>query len=70
MECFLDTSALVKLFHREAGTNEVVDLVQNPHNSIRLTELARIEFISAVHRRSRQGDRAAALQGFAVISSS
>ena len=56
MDCFLDSSALVKVFHAEAGTPFMVGLLGDPGNSIWLTELARVEFVSAVHRRFRQGE--------------
>ncbi len=56
MNLFFDTSALVKYFHPEAGTDKVVELIDNPKNKIWVSDLARIEFISALHRKLRRGD--------------
>ena len=53
MILFFDTSALVKYFHQEEGTNTVVSLISNPDNEIWISELARLEFICAVYRRFR-----------------
>jgi len=50
---FFDTSALVKFFHREKGTDTVVSLVTDPGNSVWVSELARLEFVCALHRRYR-----------------
>jgi predicted nucleic acid-binding protein len=50
---FFDTSALVKFFHREAGTDVVVSLITDRENRVWLSELARLEFACAVHRRYR-----------------
>jgi len=53
MNLFFDTSALIKLFHEEAGTVIVTDLVTNPESVIHVSDLVRIEFISALYRRYR-----------------
>jgi len=53
MILFFDTSALVKFFHREAGTDVVVSLITDGENRVWLSELARLEFSCAVHRRYR-----------------
>ncbi|RJR44002.1 MAG: PIN domain-containing protein [Desulfobacteraceae bacterium] len=53
MILFFDTSALVKFFHREEGTDVVVSLITDPGNSVWLSELARLEFVCALHRRCR-----------------
>ena len=34
MNLFFDTSALVKYFHAEAGTEIVVELIDNPENQV------------------------------------
>jgi predicted nucleic acid-binding protein len=54
---YLDTSALVKLYVREDGTERML-AVAHPDAGHRLTilSLARIEMRAAVRRRSRQGD--------------
>ena len=56
MNLFFDTSALVKYFHLESGTDQVVELIDNAENQIWVSDLARIEFISAFYRKLRRGD--------------
>ncbi|MFO7985945.1 MAG: type II toxin-antitoxin system VapC family toxin [Desulfatiglandaceae bacterium] len=53
MNLFFDTSALVKFFHEEVGTETVSKLILDPNNNIWVLELARLEFLSAVFRRFR-----------------
>lgn len=50
MNLFFDTSALVKYFHEEAGTDTVTGIITDPDNKIFVSELVRIEFLSALHR--------------------
>lgn len=69
MNLFFDTSALIKFFHEEPGTVIVADLITNPESTIHVSDLARIEFISALYRRYRNkeiDDRALneAINGF------
>ena len=54
MKYFLDTSALVKLFHEESGTHIVESIVTDQENEIWILELVRVEFYSAMCRRYRQ----------------
>jgi predicted nucleic acid-binding protein len=56
LNLFFDTSALVKYFHLESGTDQVVELIDNAENQIWVSDLARIEFISAFYRKLRRGD--------------
>lgn len=49
MILFFDTSALVKFFHREKGTDIVVSLITDPHNDVFVSELVRLEFECALH---------------------
>jgi len=56
MNLFFDTSALVKLFHRETGSDAVETAVLNPENHIWMLSLCRIEFMSALYRRFRSGE--------------
>lgn len=49
---FLDTSSLLKLYHHEAGTDEVEKAIADA-NSIILSELAKVEFNSAVWKNIR-----------------
>jgi predicted nucleic acid-binding protein len=53
MILFFDTSALVKFFHREEGTDVVISLITDPGNRVWVSELARLEFVCALHRRYR-----------------
>ena len=54
MNLFFDTSALVKYFHDERGTKRVTALIDNPDHRIWLSELAHVEFASAIHRKFRE----------------
>lgn len=50
MILFFDTSALVKFFHNEEGTEVVTELINSQENEIWISELVRLEFVSALHR--------------------
>lgn len=56
MRLFFDTSALVKYFHNEKGSKQVIELIENIDNDIWVSDLARIEFVSALHRKLRNGE--------------
>lgn len=56
MILFLDTSALVKFFHQEEGTHVVVSIMSDLINEIWVSELARLEFVCALHRRLRMNE--------------
>jgi predicted nucleic acid-binding protein len=56
MICFFDTSALVKLFHIEKGSDTVEAIISNHENEIWVLELVRLEFFSSISRRYRQGE--------------
>ncbi len=53
MKLFIDSSALVKFFHKEEGSQRVTELILSEENEIWISEIAGIEFISAVARRFR-----------------
>lgn len=54
---YLDTSALVKLYVQEAGTERMLELAHpDAGNQLAIVSLARIEFRSAVRRRAQIGD--------------
>lgn len=53
MILFFDTSALVKFFHEEYGSDVVTQLMNSSENEVWLLELVRIEFLSALFRRYR-----------------
>jgi len=66
---FFDTSALVKYFHPEIGTEQVTALIHDEVNKVWISELARVEFCSALFRRFRareidEQQLATALDGF------
>ncbi len=56
MILFFDTSALVKFFHREEGTDVVISIISDLKNEVWVSELARLEFICALHRRLRMNE--------------
>jgi uncharacterized protein with PIN domain len=47
---FVDTSALVKYVHDEAGSERVIDLIEDENHDVCISERARVEFASALHR--------------------
>ena len=51
---FLDTSALVKRYHQEPGTDAVIALIENPNRPTLISDLAIIEFHSALAKKVRQ----------------
>ena len=53
MNLFFDTSALVKFFHEEEGTEAVTNLILEANTLVWISELARLEFLSTVFRRFR-----------------
>ncbi len=54
MKIFLDTSSLIKLYHREAGSYIVDNIFQqNTITEIFLSELTKIEFVSAFWKKAR-----------------
>ena len=58
MRYFFDTSALVKFYHEEEGTETVTALILNMGTEIFISELARLEFVSALQRKQREGELA------------
>lgn len=56
MNYFFDTSALVKIYHRESGTSDVLSLYKNYGHLIQISELGRVELISTIHRKLREGE--------------
>jgi uncharacterized protein len=53
---YLDTSALVKLYVREAGTDWLLRLAGSAEIVMHISSLARVELRAAVRRRQRIGD--------------
>jgi predicted nucleic acid-binding protein len=56
MILFFDTSALIKFFHEEEGTEAVTGLIHNEENEIWISEVAGVEFLSALYRRFRNNE--------------
>lgn len=53
---FLDTSSTTKLYVAEAGTSEMVSLVQHPDtHDLTILSIPVVEFRSAIRRRQRTG---------------
>lgn len=55
MNYFFDTSALVKLYHKEKGTDTVLGIYKS-RDKIAISELARVEFYSTIYRKYRDGE--------------
>jgi uncharacterized protein len=53
---FFDTSALVKLYHYEAGTERVEAVFNQLDSPMVISELATVEFYAALARRVRMGE--------------
>ena len=55
MKIFLNTSSLFKLYHKESGTNELMDFFnKNTIEGIFLAELTEIEFSSVIWKKCRK----------------
>lgn len=52
---FLDTSALIKLYHQEPGTEEIEEIFGQAENTLVISELAIIELYSTLARKVRSG---------------
>ena len=52
---FFDTSALVKLYHDEVGSERVEEIFAQSDSPIVISELATVEFHAALARRVRTG---------------
>lgn len=66
MQYFFDTSAVVKLYHQEAGSDRILPLYKGGE-AIVISELSKVEFVSTVHKKLRTGEITAATLD-AVIS--
>lgn len=56
MNLFFDTSAFVKFFDLETGSNFVTELILNPDHNLFISELAVLEFHSAILRKVRTSE--------------
>jgi len=50
---FIDTSALVKIYHKEIGTEKMLTLYKG-NDKLSISELAKIEMISSIYRKYRE----------------
>ena len=55
MKAFLDTSSLIKLYHLEEGSDFAINTLSNGVDEIFLSELAILEFRSALWKKVREG---------------
>ncbi len=53
MKYYFDTSALVKIYHQEFGTERVLSIYKN-QETILISELSRIEFLATISRKYRE----------------
>lgn len=67
MKVFLDTSSLLKLYHREVDSDKIEDVILKDAEGIFLSEIAIIEFRSAIWKKIRTGE-ISILIGTEVIS--
>lgn len=65
---FFDTSALIKLYHEEVGTEQVEEIFGRTDNSIIISELSIVEFYSTLARKRRRGEIAPQAQEEALKS--
>ncbi len=56
MIIFLDTSSLLKLYHDEIGTEELLDILSKDIQAVYLSELAILEFRSAIWKKTRTNE--------------
>lgn len=56
MKAFLDTSSLLKLYHSEAGSERLHEIFSIDIEAMYLSEIAKIEFLSAIWKKIRQRD--------------
>jgi len=56
MIAFLDTSSVLKLYHYESGTETLNAALSQGVEEIYLSELARLEFRSAIWKKTRTGE--------------
>ncbi len=54
MKAFLDTSSLIKLYHTEVGSDFVMNALSQEITEIFLSELAILEFRSALWKKMRE----------------
>jgi predicted nucleic acid-binding protein len=55
MQYFLDTSAVVKLYHQEMGSDRVLPLYRDGETIV-ISEISKVEFLSTIHKKLRTGE--------------
>ena len=55
MQYFFDTSAVVKIYHQETGSDRILPLYRSG-DTIMISELSKVEFLSTVHKKMRTGE--------------
>jgi predicted nucleic acid-binding protein len=55
MQYFFDTSALVKIYHQEMGSDRILPLYQGDETIV-ISELSKVEFVSTIHKKLRTGE--------------
>lgn len=55
MQYFLDTSAVVKIYHQETGSDQILPIYRRG-DIIVISELSKVEFASTVHKKLRTGE--------------
>lgn len=63
MKAFLDTSSLLKLYHWEAGSERLHEILSAGIEAMYLSEIAKIEFLSAIWKKIRQRELIFSLSG-------
>jgi uncharacterized protein len=58
---YLETSALVKLYVRESGTEQLLSLARAVENQFAIFALAQVELRSAIRRREKSGEISAVI---------
>ena len=53
MTYYVDTSSLAKIYHKEDGSEKVLEIYKSG-GLIRISELTKIEFVSTIHRKYRE----------------
>ena len=54
--CYFDTSALIKLYHDETGTDDLSDMIASENPDIVISDLTTIEMVSALAKKVRMND--------------
>jgi len=55
MDYFFDTSAIVKVYHEEEGSNIILP-IYNAGDSILVSEISKVEFLSTIHKKFRSNE--------------